>query len=110
LRDISQNLQFAELMARMRNEDSEVTAGEREQICSYFGEILNTWVAADRQGASGLISNYTSDIYISDVNVMLNRYPIFEDCLDEVVTDYGITSDTSEFWKQLLDVQIERGF
>lgn len=109
-RCITDSSAYAALVAKLAANSSDLTAAEEQQAVAFVALNINLWSAVTRAHEQGLITRYSLDIYITDVEATLNMYPGSARFFSGQVKHYDLRPGMSPIFDRLLEALASRGF
>ena len=109
-KSITDSSEYASLVAKLAANSPDFEPGEEQQAIAFVGLNINLWSAVTRAHEQGLITRYTLDIYITDVEATLNMYPGSARFFKEQTRYYEFTPGMSPIFDRLLEALSSRGY
>ncbi|GEM_PF-1336468 len=106
---ITDNPEYASLVAKLAADASDFSPGEEQQAIAFVGLNINLWSAVTRAHSQGLITNYTFNNYLTDVAATLNMYPGSARFFKRQIEHYEITTGTALIFDRLPEALSDRG-
>ncbi|NKB32427.1 MAG: hypothetical protein GKR91_04950 [Pseudomonadales bacterium] len=108
-KSMTDNSEYASLVAKLASNSQDLNAGEEQQAIAFVGLNINLWSAVSRAHEQGLITSYTLNNYLTDVEATLDMYPGSAKFFKAQTKHYKFSSGSSPIIDRLLEALSERG-
>ncbi|MCG8414158.1 MAG: hypothetical protein MI746_08050 [Pseudomonadales bacterium] len=109
-KSITDESEYASLVAKLAADSSNLSPTEEQQAIAFVGLNINLWSAVTRAHDQGLITDYTLNNYVTDVDATLNMYPGSAKFFKRQTEHYKFSHGTSPIFDQLLKTLSDRGY